>query len=103
MKNLYLFVLSSFIAFAVNAQLNGNYTIGGASPSYSTVAEAVDSLNKKGVNGAVNFHIRSGNYNAQFTIENISGASATNSITFKPDPANTSTTTIQFNNSSAWL
>jgi hypothetical protein len=101
MKNLYLFVLSSLIAFSVNAQLNGTYTIGGASPSYSTVAEAVDSLNKKGVNGAVNFHIRSGNYNAQFTIKKISGASATNTITFKPDPANTSTATIQFNNSTA--
>lgn len=101
MKNLYLVILSSLFALGANAQLSGTYTIGGTSPNYSTVAQAVDSLNKIGINGAVTYHIRSGNYNAQFTIENVKGASATNTITFKPDPANTVAATIQYNNATA--
>lgn len=101
MKNLLIAVLSVFISLPVLAQLSGTYTIGGTSPNYTTVKEAVDSLNKKGVNGAVTYHIRSGNYNAQFTINNVSGASATNNITFKPDPANTGAVTIQYNASTS--
>jgi len=101
MKNLYLLIISTLVAFSANAQLSGTYTIGGTSPNYSTVTQAVDSLNKKGVNGAVVFRIRSGNYNAQFTIGNVNGASATNTITFKPDTGNATTPIIQFNNSTA--
>ena len=95
MKNLYLLIISTLVAFSANAQLSGTYTIGGTSPNYSTVTQAVDSLNKKGVNGAVVFRIRSGNYNAQFTIGNVNGASATNTITFKPDTGNATTPIIQ--------
>lgn len=93
--------LTLLISFGVKAQLSGTYTIGGTTPNYATVAEAVDSLNSQGVNGAVTFNIRTGNYNAQFTIDNVSGASATNNIRFRPDPANTGSVTIQYNNATS--
>ncbi len=100
MRVIYTLLILIF-THSLHAQLSGSYTIGGTSPDYSSVAQAVDSLNAKGVNGAVTFNIRSGNYNAQFTIENVSGASSTNTIRFRPDPAATGSVTIQYNNATS--
>ena len=79
------------------AQLNGNYTIGGASPDYPTLVSAVNALNSNGVSGPVTFDIRSGTYTGQVSINSISGASATNRITFQSETGNPSDVTINFN------
>ncbi len=69
------------------AQLSGAYTIDSASATagtnYKTFAAAVTALTTSGVNGAVTFSVKKGTYNEQITIPAISGASATNTITFK--------------------
>jgi hypothetical protein len=40
------------------AQLSGTYTIGGTSPSYATIKEAVTALNTVGISGSCIFNIR---------------------------------------------
>ncbi len=75
--------------------LSGTYTIGGTSPSYATIGEAVDDLNICGVTGAVTFNIRQGTYNETIELFEVHGVSASNTITFQPDPANTLDVIIQ--------
>ena len=78
-----ILLLATQVGFA---QLSGTYTIGGTSPKFATISEAVDSLETYGVNGAVTLHIRQGNYTEQISIGKISGTSSSNVVTFKTDP-----------------
>ncbi|MCF6241849.1 MAG: T9SS type A sorting domain-containing protein, partial [Bacteroidales bacterium] len=59
------------------------YTIGGSSPDFSTISTAIDNLIIKGVDGAVIFNIATGTYAEQISIPEITGTSATNTITFQ--------------------
>jgi hypothetical protein len=77
--------------------LNGTYTVGGTSPNYATLSDAVTDLNTKGVAGPVTLNIRNGNYTAttwRATINNITGASAANRITIKSETNNPANVTI---------
>ena len=65
------------------AGLNGNYTIGGASPSYATFSAAAADLNTFGICGSVVFQVRAGTYNERISLNQISGSSRFNTITFK--------------------
>ncbi|HPD64060.1 MAG TPA: PKD domain-containing protein, partial [Bacteroidia bacterium] len=82
--------------------LTGTYTIGGTTPDYATFTEAVSDLNAAGVCGPVVFYVRSGTYNEQFAFTNIIGASPTNTITFRPDPANSTTPVIYYAGTSSF-
>ncbi|MFC0876743.1 right-handed parallel beta-helix repeat-containing protein [Saccharicrinis sp. FJH2] len=64
-----------------SAQLAGTYTIGSGG-DYANFNDAVTALTTSGVNGAVTFDVLSGNYSEQIVIPAISGASASNTITF---------------------
>lgn len=92
-----LFLFS--IPFAGMAQLSGTYTIDAANPTagtnYSTFADAKIALTA-GVSGAVTFNVIQGTYNEQVEFGSVTGASATNTITFQADPANTNDATISF-------
>lgn len=68
--------------------LSGTYTIGGNSPNFSTINEAVDTLETDGITDDVTFLIRSGTYQEQVEINYIEGSSPTQKIIFKADPAN---------------
>lgn len=76
------------------AQLNGTYTLGGASPDFATFTAAVDTLNKTGVSGPVIFNVRTGTYGEQLTIDSIPGANATNTITFQSQTLNANDVTL---------
>ncbi|HSH67088.1 MAG TPA: NosD domain-containing protein, partial [Bacteroidia bacterium] len=65
----------------------GTYTIGGVSPTYTTVKEAANALNAYGICGPVTFKIRSGVYDGYVSFNNCKGASASNSITFESESA----------------
>lgn len=78
------------------AALNGTYTIGGASPNYATLAAAAADLNTNGICGPVIFNIRTGTYNGQIALGNISGASAINTITFKSEANNADSVNLTF-------
>ncbi|MBT5991748.1 MAG: T9SS type A sorting domain-containing protein [Bacteroidetes bacterium] len=62
--------------------MSGTYLIGKNAPTYKTVMSAVNALKTKGVSGPVVFRIYSGTYDEKIIIPQISGASATNRITF---------------------
>ncbi|MDB9725539.1 GEVED domain-containing protein [Salibacteraceae bacterium] len=76
--------------------LSGTYTVGGSSPDYATPALALTALMANGVCGPVTFNVRSGTYTGQLDFSSaIPGASSTNSVRFRADPANTSAATIR--------
>lgn len=60
----------------------GNYTIGGANADYADVSSAALALSQSGVCGPTTFHILPGTYNERVVIDEIQGASATNSVVF---------------------
>jgi PKD repeat protein len=74
--------------------LNGSFTIGGTSPDYPSITAAVADLNSYGICGPVTFTIRAGTYNQQVSLDQVEGASATNTITF--DGVDPATRTITF-------
>lgn len=81
--------------------LNGNYTIGGTSPDFATIAAATTTLRSGGVCGPVVFNIRNGVYTEQVKIGDIPGTSATNTIKFQSQSLDSSLVTIQYTATSA--
>ena len=68
-----------------SAQLNGTYTVGGISPDYVTVDDAVSDILLHGVSGDVIFSIRPGYYP---TVLHISSLSYVFKVTFKGESGN---------------
>ncbi|MFC2129680.1 right-handed parallel beta-helix repeat-containing protein, partial [Bacteroidota bacterium] len=67
----------------------GSYTIGGSSPDYLTISDAMDDLNLVGIAGPVTFIIRDGDYpECVSQISQINGASATDTIVLKSESGN---------------
>lgn len=79
----------TYTAPVTSTSLSGTYTIGGTSPDYATFNDAVADLNNYGVCGPVVFNVREGTYNEQVEVTAVDNTSATNTITFQADPANT--------------
>ena len=81
------------------AQLSGSYTIdpsGSGTNNYTSFTSAISALSTSGVSGAVTFNVKQGTYTEQVTIPAVTGASATNKITFQADPTNTSAATVTY-------
>ncbi|MCB0843876.1 MAG: right-handed parallel beta-helix repeat-containing protein, partial [Bacteroidetes bacterium] len=78
--------------------LAGTYSIGGASPDFNTLADAVFFLENCGISGPVTFNFAPGTYAGGVEIGPINGASAVNTITF--DGIDTSMVTVTHNGSS---
>lgn len=81
--------------------LDGVYTIGGVFPDFQNFTSAVNSLNKGGVLGAVTFNVRNGDYEESISIEEVRGASATNTILFQSESQDSSKVTLFYNTTSA--
>ncbi|HMS99282.1 MAG TPA: BNR-repeat neuraminidase N-terminal domain-containing protein [Saprospiraceae bacterium] len=70
--------------------LNGTYLVGTGqtSPNFATLTEAINDLNGRGVSGPVIFNQLDANYSGSevfpLTINQVAGATATNTVTFKP-------------------
>ena len=81
------------------AQLSGTYTIdpnGSGTSNYASFSAATAALTTSGVSGAVTFNVKEGTYTEQVSFGSYTGASATNTITFKADASNTSPAIITF-------
>jgi hypothetical protein len=81
------------------AQLSGSYTIdpnGSGTNNYTSFTSAISALSTSGVSGAVTFNVKQGTYTEQVTIPSVTGASATNKITFQADPTNTAAATVTY-------
>ena len=82
MKKCFFLTLSLLFATLVNAQLSGTYTIGSSGSNYTSFSAAVSALSA-GVSGPVTFQVAPGTYEEYVTINEISGASATNRVIFR--------------------
>ena len=79
--------------------LSGTYTIdpaGSGSTNFTRFGAADSALISCGVSGPVTFNVAAGTYNEQVYISSISGASATNTITFNGGTGNASTRIITY-------
>jgi hypothetical protein len=88
-------VLLGMLPVSARAQLSGTYSIGSGG-SYVTFGAAVSALTTAGVSGPVTFNVLAGTYPEMFTIPAITGASATNVITFDGGTGNAATRIIQY-------
>ena len=89
----------SLLTMPMFAQLSGSYTIdpnGTGSSNYTSFTSAISALSTSGVSGAVTFNVKQGTYSEQVTIPSITGASASNSITFQADPTNTAAAAVTY-------
>ncbi|HEX2869342.1 MAG TPA: T9SS type A sorting domain-containing protein [Ignavibacteriales bacterium] len=59
----------------------GTYTVGGTNPDYKTLSDAAMALNINGIAGAVVLKVREGSYDDVFHLIDVSGTSASNTIT----------------------
>jgi len=84
------------IQVSLKASLSGNYTIGGSSPDFASIGEAITSIEQTGVCGPIVFNIRSGNYNEQLIIPEIIGVSETNTITFQSESGDSTDVVITY-------
>lgn len=85
MKKCFFLTLSLLFATVVNAQLSGTYSISSNSssnPDFTSLSAAATAL-EAGVLGQVVFEIAPGTYEEYVTINEISGASATNRVIFR--------------------
>jgi PKD repeat protein len=82
-------------SFSVSyAQLNGTYTVYGATPDYATIQAACTDLHTQGQSGPVIFDIRDGNHVEAVTLDTVAGNSSTNSITFQSESADSTLVNI---------
>lgn len=77
------------------APLCGEYTIGGSSPDFTSVSEAASVLNIGGITCPVVFSIRNGIYYESFTLRQIDGTSATNTVTFRSESGDSTLAILQ--------
>ena len=87
---------ASISFYACNEILNGIYTIGPSGANFPSFAAALTALQNCGISGPVTFNVQSGIYNEQISFPEISGASATNTITFQSLTGNNNDVTVQY-------
>lgn len=88
--------LNDTLSTSIGAPLSGTYQVGGATPDFNSLNDAVAILTNAGVSGPVVFNVNPGTYMGQFIInDTIPGASAINHIVF--DGGNAATTIIEAN------
>jgi PKD repeat protein len=76
--------IAIFCIKPARAQLSGSYTVCASGCNYSSISAAITDLKSKGISTAVTFNVAYGTYSENPSINgNITGASATNTITFK--------------------
>ncbi|MES2691295.1 MAG: PKD domain-containing protein [Bacteroidota bacterium] len=80
----------------LGASLGGSYTIGGTSPDFITMGAAIAAMDSFGLCGPVTFNLRNGTYAGQVVINEIKGASATNTVTFQSENLDASLVTLTY-------
>ncbi len=82
------------------ASMGGVYTIGGISPDFDNLSDAIDALFPGGIYDSVEFNIRDGIYNEQITIPEIPGTDSLNTITFQSESGDSTAVKITYDNAS---
>ncbi|OYU95748.1 MAG: hypothetical protein CFE21_11460 [Bacteroidetes bacterium B1(2017)] len=81
--------MNDTLLVTLKPSLSGNYTVGGVGANYPTVAAIANELTNFGVCGPVNITVNPGTYSGKALFSNISGVSATNTITLTGTNKNT--------------
>ncbi len=93
-------ILSIFYNPGTNAQLSGTYTIdpsGGGLPNFTSFDAALNALISQGVSGPVVINVAPGTYTVHIVIPQITGVSATNTITFQSSISDSTQVTLTYN------
>ena len=75
----------------------GTYTIGGASPTFSSFAEAAAVINTYGISGTVTFNVRNGTYNEQFVLSPVAGTGPSSQVVFQAEGGDSTKVELSFN------
>jgi hypothetical protein len=95
---------SNNASLSLNIVQAGTYTIDpSGNGDYTNIASAISDMANNGISGSVIFKIKNGTYSEQISIPSISGASATNTITFESFSGNKNDAVIQYAATSASL
>jgi len=92
-----VFIFCLFFISRANAQLSGTYTInpsGGGLPNFISFDAAVSALTSQGVSGPVIINVAPGTYTVHIVIPQITGVSATNTITFQSSSTDSTLVTL---------
>lgn len=90
------------VSLFVYDALSGAYTVGGASPDFATINDAVTALMTRGICNDVTFNIRSGLYNEQVSIGQYPIVGAGNfRVTFQSESLNANDVIVDFAPSSS--
>ena len=89
-------VINDTATIIVTPAISGTFTIGGTSPDFTTIADAVNALNIGGVCGPVTFNIAPGIYKEQITIKKFTGSSALNTVTFQASNNDSTSVVLEF-------
>ena len=82
---------------AVGSPLAGTYTIGGTSPNYATIYDALVALGIQGVSAPVTFNLRDdATFNEKIYPTHYGGTDNDNRVTFQSDPANSAQAIISY-------
>ena len=84
------------LTFVVSGGLNGTYTIGGITPDYATIGAALTAIATHGICDTVILSIRSGTYNEQLTIGQITAASSSDYVIFQSESGDSTSVVISF-------
>jgi PKD repeat protein len=94
-------VFFAFICGNSFAQLSGTKVIGTAPSDYTTFTAAVSALTSQGISASVIFEVKAGTYNEQITIGNITGVTATKTITFQSQNLDSTSVTLSYASSNS--
>ncbi len=87
-------------SFRFHASMHGVYTIGGSSPDFISVTEAINTLVTSKMCAPVIFNIRNGTYNEQVSMPAITGSSKINTITFEAETGDSTKVILTYPSSS---
>ena len=102
MKKLVLIASVLFLGSAAFSQLSGTYTIYGTTPDYATIQDACTDLQTSGQSGPVIFNIRDGAHSEVITLNAVTGNSATNTITFQSESADSTAVSVSSSTSNTF-
>jgi hypothetical protein len=91
------FVGNDTLTVTLKPALSGTFTIGGTAPDYPSFSAAAADLNANGICGPVVFNVRPGTYTEQVTLNQVSGSSPTNTITFQSENGDRNSVILSFN------
>ena len=86
------------ISEIIESGLTGAYTIGGSSPDFNYFADAINTLNSRGLCGPVVFNVANGAYYESLTLDSVPGSSSVNTITFQSSSNDSSQVIIENSN-----